>query len=137
MVKSVNVAKEVDNYLRTLEMVRQFNDVPFLRIERQSVWTEQYANFILQFDTLRFDLLSADVDDGYTEISFDYDSLVDDFRSVLQSYVPGCKIDYREGCHEWEIIGPDYDRYRQKYEDQIEDWHEQHSGFSIFVPQGK
>lgn len=132
MKKHIDVAVEVDKFLKTLEFVRQFNDVQILRLERQSTWTEQYANFILQFDTLNFDLASNP--GPYTRVEFDYDELTDDFRSVLQAYVPKCKIEYRHGCHEFEIQGPKIKSYYKKHADAIETWYEQHPGFSVFIP---
>lgn len=129
----VNVSQKVDKILTELEQSDSFNKVPILRLKRECTWSEQSACFVLQFDTLQFDLLRP-IDNDYVTVDFDYDKIVDDFRSLLTKRLPGCTIDYHSGCHEWEVSGPQIKNYYKKHADAIESWYEQHPGFSIYVP---
>jgi hypothetical protein len=113
----MNIAEIADRMLKDID-ANGFNGVPTEEVYKESCWHEQYAIFVLSFDTLDFE------DEGPTEYhrrGFDYGKFMKDFTKYLVNLFPGCTINYTAGCHEYEIIGPEYKGFWKEYGDRVEE----------------
>ena len=122
----MNVAEQADKFLKTVE--NGFNGVPVVTLQRESIWHEQYAIFVLQFDT---DMDRYGKSEYHTQ-SFDYGAFERDFNKHMKKFFPNCKINYSEGCFEYEVCGPKCSEFFKEHSDKLEELELDRDGHLVY-----
>lgn len=121
----MNVAEQANKFL---DFVKDgLNGIQVIDLRKECTWHEQYAIFILQFDTYGDGDLPP-----YHE--FNLHQFEQDLDKCMKSFFPDCEINYSSGCFEYEIIGPKYLTFAKKHADALEEFECIEGGHKIFVP---
>lgn len=110
-----------------------WNGINVMDGEKESCWHEQYAIFVLQFDTDFSSWFNDAEDNKYVEPArFDEHRFNKEFLDYLKKEFPGCKINVSYQNKEFEIIGPQYDAFYNKYFDDLEAGEMLNNGHWVF-----
>jgi hypothetical protein len=137
MNNKLDVARAADDFLKNLERDKKLFGVDILKIRRECTWNEEYAIFVLQFDTNPDFNLNPRLDNDYIEYGFDENKFYKDVVCHLNKIFPSCTINHNKHCHEFEIEGPRCKKYFKKHRDELEDFVERNTEWAIFVPSVK
>ena len=111
-----NIAESANELLDALK-IGSFHGVKASSIQREGVWHEQYAIFLIDWN---FGVDFTEPSE-YRDNSFDEDRFNDDFEKCLKKQFPGADISYNQYCNEYEIIGQHNEAFYAAHKDRIEE----------------
>src|SRR3990167_8736867 len=115
----MNVALKASQILDKLEE-EGFNEIPTYNVDKESIWHEQYALFVLEFEDMNDYESYNDDNQHFIPAQFDEHRFQNDFIKYLKKEFPNCSINVSYEGKEFEICGPKYKSFFRKYADQIE-----------------
>lgn len=120
-IKTFNVAEKASEVFDKIYK-DGWNGINVMDGEKECCWHEQYAIFILQFDTDFGSWFNDAEDNEYVRPArFDNYRFSKDFLKYLHKEFPGCKINVSVNDTEFEICGPKCSEFFDKHRDTLED----------------
>lgn len=126
----MNVANQANAFLKEIRK-SGFGGLKVLRIEKESIWHEQYAIFMLEFNIPIIDAPHCE----YCTSEFQYEEFYDDLLEKIKTEFSGCEVTFNKYTHEYEILGPFHKEYYFAHQEALEEmFSDDYEEGTVFVP---